>query len=68
MQTVENLYEEKNIEADCKATEESIDSYNQPNEPFFKRRICEFHVCLGCRQTQWRGQCLTCDSIEIIHI
>ena len=44
---MENLYEDKNIKADCKTTEEYIDGYDSPNEPFFTRIIFTFHVSLS---------------------
>ena len=52
-----NLYEDENIKADCKTTEEYIDGYDQSNESFFTKIIHEFHVSLGC--------CSTCGTIEI---
>ena len=34
---MEKLYEYENIKADCKTTEEYIDSYKQPNKPPFHK-------------------------------
>ena len=33
---MENPCEDENIKADCKMTEEYIDGYSQPNEPFLQ--------------------------------
>ena len=40
---IEMLYEDKDIKMDCKVID-YIDSYDQPNEPFFTKMICGFHV------------------------
>ena len=62
---MEKVYEDKNMKADYKMMEEYIDSYYQPNEPFFTKMIHEFHVYLGCGQIQCSRQCSTYEAIEI---
>ena len=54
---METLYEDKDIRMDCKVIEEYIDSFHQPNDPFFTKMIHDFHICFGCGYTQWRGLC-----------
>ena len=42
-----------------------MDNYNQTNELLFTRILCEFHICLGCGYTQWRGHCSTCGPVKL---
>ena len=51
MELMEKLYKVDGIKADCRVMEEYIDSYNQPNEPFFTKMLHEFHVFLGWGHT-----------------
>ena len=55
---MKDLYKEENIKADYEKTEEHLDSYNQPDEPFLTRMICEFHVCwvVGTPSTEGNAQ------------
>ena len=51
----EILYENNSIVGDFKVMEGSIDNYYQTNEPLFMKMLQEFHFCLGCGYTWWRG-------------
>ena len=51
---MENLYENKNIKADCNMMKEHVDSYNQPDESFSQKCSMNF-TFLVCRLTWGEG-------------